>query len=452
MNHGTRKPEPTIPCLLFLVALLVPTVWAEILYVDRFDDSSTADVCGLWTANDCALRAAIIRANNNGEADEIRIVMEGTYLLTLDGYGDSSGDLDITDDLVINGWSRDTVIIDASGISGGNRVFDIHSGAEVTMRNLWVTGGDTTLAWGIGAGIFNSGDLTLERIYVSGNTASTHGGGVFNDTNAWLGLYLSKIFDNHADGAGGGVLNLSTMIVTESGIDGNTACGDGAGIYNGEDGEIVLTRSNVVFNVVYDPGSGGTGALVGGGLYNKGEVRATNCTFYGNEAEDNVGGAIFNNGDLHLSSVTLADNVSPMGSAIYNNVHGVVDVDNTLVAGTCATDATWFRSHGGNLESPGVSCDFDHATDQTGVTDPGLGFPGLNGGSTWSLPLLANSPAVDMGCIECVETDQRGAARPIDGDGDGSDDCDSGAYEYDPAEIFRDGFESGDLAEGSAWS
>ncbi len=115
------------------------------------------------------------------------------------------------------------------------------------------------MAFGIGAGIFNSGDLTLERIYVSGNTASTHGGGVFNDTNAWLGLYLSKIFDNHADGAGGGVLNLSTMIVTESGIDGNTACGDGAGIYNGEDGEIVLTRSNVVFNVVYDPGSGCTG-------------------------------------------------------------------------------------------------------------------------------------------------------------------------------------------------
>ncbi|MDX1437870.1 MAG: choice-of-anchor Q domain-containing protein, partial [Anaerolineales bacterium] len=53
------------------------------------------------------------------------------------------------------------------------------------------------------------------------------------------------------------------------------------------------------------------------------------------------------------------------------------------------------------------------------------------GGSTPNHALSPSSPAVDVGDNGfCPGTDQRGASRPYDGDGDGQAVCDIGAYEY----------------------
>jgi hypothetical protein len=53
-----------------------------------------------------------------------------------------------------------------------------------------------------------------------------------------------------------------------------------------------------------------------------------------------------------------------------------------------------------------------------------------NGGPTETHALLAGSPAIDAGLnAPCPGTDQRGVARPQDGDEDGDAVCDSGAYE-----------------------
>jgi hypothetical protein len=65
-------------------------------------------------------------------------------------------------------------------------------------------------------------------------------------------------------------------------------------------------------------------------------------------------------------------------------------------------------------------------------TDPLLGPLQDNGGPTWTHALLYNSPAIDAGDpVNCTPTDQRGVARPIDGDSDGTAVCDIGAVEFE---------------------
>lgn len=69
------------------------------------------------------------------------------------------------------------------------------------------------------------------------------------------------------------------------------------------------------------------------------------------------------------------------------------------------------------------------------TADPVLDALQNNGGLTDTMALLAGSSAVDAGdstiCsgVQVNNLDQRGTARPIDGDADGNADCDAGAYE-----------------------
>src|SRR5262245_61176488 len=86
--------------------------------VTKTDDTND----GACDVSDCSLREAIIAANNNPGAETIALPA-GTYVLTRTGTGEdlaSTGDLDIRDDLTIDGDDPNTTIIDADNI---DRVF-----------------------------------------------------------------------------------------------------------------------------------------------------------------------------------------------------------------------------------------------------------------------------------------------------------------------------------------
>jgi hypothetical protein len=125
-------------------------------------------------------------------------------------------------------------------------------------------------------------------------------------------------------------------------------------------------------------------------------------TFSGNSA--NIGGGIeISVGTLNVANSILADNTPG------NNCNGTIN------------------DGGHNLEDADT-CGF--SGDSLFDTDPLLAPLDDNGGPTWTHALMQGSPAIDSADpANCPSTDQRGAPRPFDGDGDGAAVCDRGSFE-----------------------
>jgi hypothetical protein len=199
----------------------------------------------------------------------------------------------------------------------------------------------------------------------------------------------------------------------------------------------------------------GNRASGGGGLYfqaNNGaprEVSVTNVTISGNRAAE--GAAIMKGNDpgtasftLMIENATIVNNTITSGNGaggITNACCGTTFIRNTILANNAnanCSNSGILTSYGFNLDS-GSTCGFTATGDQSN-TDPKLGQLHDNGGPTQTHALLQGSPAIDaVNTTQCPLTDQRGIARPVDGDGDGTFICDVGAYELaiEPSTAYR---------------
>jgi CSLREA domain-containing protein len=273
--------------------------------VTRTTDTPFDEVCD----TDCSLREAIWFANGFGGADTI-IVPAGTYTLDVVGAGEENNeaaDLDILDELTINGAGAGSTIIDGNGAVLGDRVIQINGAFPVTLSGVTVRNGNTS---GSGAGIYNGGLLTLNNSTVSGNSALFDGGGISNPGT--LTLNGSTVSGNNAGGNGGGVHSSGTLTLNSSTVSGNTAGNFGSGI-NGA-GTVTLNGSAVSDN---------TGSNFGGALYT-----AATATLNNSVVSANLDFGIYNGGNnLTLSNSTVSANYL----GLYN--FGTASVDNTTVSG-----------------------------------------------------------------------------------------------------------------------
>jgi hypothetical protein len=390
-----------------LALLLAAAAGAATFSVDRFDDS-TASLCSPLIANDCALRGAILEANSNPGDDVVRL-QAGTYTLSIPGADENegqTGDLDVTDTVLVVGRGPELTVVDAGGVN--DRVFDMRTpGKRLTLRGLTVTGGSPDA--GVGGGILTQeGSLRLETCVVTGNELL--GGG---DGSAVASV---------ADGPG----DLTEIV--DSWITGNT--GQWAAV------------SLAVAHLERTTASGNTGTNLNASVVS---IRGAGSSVQDSTVGDNSVGAhgvlgIHGTG-IEIRSSTLAN---PGGNALYVSSAGSATLDNTLLVGSCLLQGQ-LTTLGGNLEGPGDTCLLG-GSDLVNVPDPGLSSLGFFGGPAPVYQPLASSPAVDAAIAApgCPALDQRGLSRPRDGDGNGSAVCDIGAAELAGAgEIFVETFDCG---------
>src|SRR5438552_12851755 len=188
--------------------------------------NSTADVPDPDPANpicaaangQCTLRAAVQDANFAGGVHTITLPA-GVYGLTRPGYDNNSlvGDLDIADDLTIQGAGSGLSIVDGNGAVTGDRVFKILSSANVvglsglTIRHGQSLSSTVGVIGGGGLYIEGAGQLQLSDVSVESNTAQ-NGGGIYANFSAQGGSLAMDHVILRANtaiaggvGAGGGV-------------------------------------------------------------------------------------------------------------------------------------------------------------------------------------------------------------------------------------------------------
>jgi predicted outer membrane repeat protein len=134
------------------------------------------------------------------------VIAAGTYLETLE-IGKSVD--------VLGAGASDTIIDGA----GGGWVVLVPRGVSVAVRGVTIRGGEAEN----GAGINNSGTLTLRNSTVSNNRATSNGGGIFNDGT--LTLRHSTVSGNNTAGQlgnAGGIFNDGgTVTLRHSTVSGN---------------------------------------------------------------------------------------------------------------------------------------------------------------------------------------------------------------------------------------
>ncbi|MFO0836093.1 MAG: choice-of-anchor Q domain-containing protein [Phycisphaerales bacterium] len=353
-------------------------------------DSAVDESDGDFGAGDLSLREAIEAAGPNPGNDTI------TFAASLNGQMITLGGTELTakGDLTITGPGASVLSISGNNAS---RVFQIVGGANVAISGLTITNGYNA---GGGGGFYNQGTLTITDSTISESTGYS-GGGVLN--KGTLTITGSTISGNPA-AYGGGIYNNGTVTITDSTISANSA------LYGGGVDSTAGTTSIINSTI-----SGNSAQYNGGGLYNYYcTLAVTNSTIWGNSAPTAGGGIGTSGGTVTLRNTTIAANLGNGGLHIDGGAPVLVSC---IVAGNASGDI--MKGTLGAASTNNLIQDAAHAGGLTnGVNanivgvDPLLSALADNGGTTTTMALASNSPAISKGLNPAnLTTDQRGQAR-----------------------------------------
>ncbi len=373
---------------------------AQISFAATYTVTKIADTNDGVCDSDCSLREAIGAAV--ATPDDDIIVFDQNVFNTAQTITLSGTDILITSNgtLTINGPGASLLTINGNNQS---RIFTNSTAAVTVISGLTLTGGNgvsATATGRAGAVYNNGGNLTLNQVTITGNSAA-NGGGTNNAGNGVLTINRSVLSNNTASGSGGAMQNFSgsTLNINNTTIMGNTSngtTGGGAGQLNGTS---YITNSTIANNT----------APSAGGFQSNGILLViTNSTISGNTSTNNGGGlhrATTNVNGYIRNSIISGNNGTSASPDVTNSTGGITSEGNNII-GNVGTSTGWVAADLLNI-------------------NPMLNPLADNGGFNMTFLPMAGSPAIDAGqnCVidqSCtsnnptipVTTDQRGIIRP----------------------------------------
>ena len=352
--------------------------------------------------------------------DAVDVAVAGDKVLVTNGTYSSAAQITVTKAITIEGVNgRDVTIVDGQN---AHRCFDLDSTA-CTLSGFTIQNGDADDD--NGGGVYCSGTVPIiNSCTLTGNRARS-GGGSYGGTLSNCILFDNSAIWNGADTVGDGGGSYEGTL-SNCAIISNSAYSGGGGIYEG-------TLNNCTLS--------GNSANYGGGSH---DGTLNNCTLSGNSA--NYGGGSFHS---QLRHCTLTGNSANYGGGINDGtLYNCIVWSNTATA----SGHNWFCTDDHD-EDPslnmGHSCSTPLRSGRGNITNAPL-FADAAG------RLLPGSPCIDTGMdLEThigvlVTNDLDGTARPLDGNADGTNTVDMGAYEYFNAAADSDGDGSSDGDEQTA--
>jgi hypothetical protein len=307
----------------------------------------------------CSLREAVQSAVDNapfggcttGDAGTDVIALTAapadSYTITVgasDNDNNAEGDFDVGGNgpIVIRGTDHqqiDTIAPD--------RIIDVKTGADLTLENLIVHGGDMTSAVtdelrGGNIRANSASSLTLNDAIVRFGDAED-GGGIYTGTTNQLRVIDSRIENNGAERNGAGLFAIAsgalTVEITRSRIrdnfvnteDDSVGAMDGGGIWFAGQ-QMTIADSEISDNHAIHEGTGGSDSATGGGISTAGNTTIRRSLILDNSAEADTaanerGGAIMGESGSEDEPVivvnsTIAGNVT--GDAVGDGLGGAV--------------------------------------------------------------------------------------------------------------------------------
>lgn len=266
--------------------------------------------------------------------------------------------------------------------------------------------------------------LELEHLHLTNGCARPSGGG------------------EGSVGAGAALYSIGPSLrLRRVGIAGNRS-DIGAALTVTSQAEVVITESAFVAN---SSGPLGAAAISLGDATNGVQLTMSNTTITG--SSEGALPAFYAFGAMAISNVTIANN---NGASLYLRCVGgqnqCITIKNSVLhengGNNCDFGTNQVVAAGSNFSDDGTCTGFSNQN-----TNAMLGEFDLNGGYTLNASPLPGSPLIDA-VSDCssatgglLSIDQRGKARPQDGNNDGVLRCDAGAVEVESLRVFADGFE-----------
>ena len=397
-------PLPASDCASGLVDQ--GAVQSNYLTVNSTADTATGNYHACTTGGTCTLRDAIAAAGT-GPSSYNSFAYSGDILFDATVFGSTQQTISLGSSLPqiyfplsITGPGANLLTVNGNGSiylannSGGvsNSILYYTSQSPASVSGITLTNGipDPNAAEAGGGAVYNGGALTVANSAITNSSSpagsSEKGGGILNDSSAMLLLTGSTVSGNTAISLGGGIFNLGGMLVTNSTLAGNTADGQGGGINSV--GVAAVSDSTI---------SGNTGVNVGGFMGIPGKTQLTNSIVAGNTSSAMSTDDCINCGDVSSDIVDTVAHTTANGA--YKIALGTLALNPStasvpvLVPGP---DSVAICAGTASLLPVGLS------TDQRG-------FPRLN--TTYS-GYSSGTPCLDIGAVQTNYTSIQFSQQP----------------------------------------